>query len=399
MFYRVSSAVIAPDLIQAFDLNAESLGVLGGAFFYSFALMQIPMGVLLDRVGPRIVLTVFGLVGAIGAFVFAAANTFFLAMVGRILIGAGMASVLMGSFKIFVLRFSYNKFSILSGILISIGTLGSILATSPLAWLSMNIGWRQTFVIAGCATTIFALLIFWVMKENQGQALISSGPAIDNDKKIPLKKLLYLVLGNLSFWQIGVFAFFRYGTFVALQGVWLGTYLIQIKGFSPVQAGNILMMLSFGYIAGAPIAGYLADRVIRSAKVTAFGSVVLYAICLLPLTGVVDIENPVLLGTLFAMIGFFNSPGTLAYTHVKELYPTHISGTVIAAANFFVMAGGAILTPVLGVVIETATSKGLSHAPAAYHLAFLICFLGMAVSLVFYAFSKSNPDMKDRIRD
>jgi sugar phosphate permease len=390
MFYRVSSAVIAPDLLQAFDLNAESLGVLGGAFFYSFALMQIPMGVLLDRVGPRIVLTVFGLVGAIGAFVFAAANTFFLAMVGRILIGAGMASVLMGSFKIFVLRFSYNKFSILSGILISIGTLGSILATSPLAWLSMNIGWRQTFVIAGCATTIFALLIFWVMKENQGQALISSGPAIDNDKKIPLKTLLHLVLGNLSFWQIGVFAFFRYGTFVALQGVWLGTYLIQIKGFSPVQAGNILMMLSIGYIAGAPIAGYLADRVIRSAKVTAFGSVVLYAICLLPLTGVVDIENPVLLGTLFAMIGFFNSPGTLAYTHVKELYPTHISGTVIAAANFFVMAGGAILTPVLGVVIETATSKGLSYAPAAYHLAFLICFLGMAVSLVFYAFSKSR---------
>ena len=298
MFYRVSSAVIAPDLIQAFDLNAESLGVLGGAFFYSFALMQIPMGVLLDRVGPRIVLTVFGLVGAIGAFVFAAANTFFLAMVGRILIGAGMASVLMGSFKIFVLRFSYNKFSILSGILISIGTLGSILATSPLAWLSMNIGWRQTFVIAGCATTIFALLIFWVMKENQGQAVISSGPAIDNDKKIPLKTLLHLVLGNLSFWQIGVFAFFRYGTFVALQGVWLGTYLIQIKGFSPVQAGNILMMLSIGYIAGAPIAGYLADRVIRSAKVTAFGSVVLYAICLLPLTGIVDIENPVLFGTL-----------------------------------------------------------------------------------------------------
>lgn len=150
------------------------------------------------------------------------------------------------------------------------------------------------------------------------------------------------------------------------------------------------MMLSIGYIAGAPIAGYLADRVTRSAKLTAFGSVVLYAICLLPLTGVVDIENPVLLGTLFAMIGFFNSPGTLAYTHVKELYPTHISGTVIAAANFFVMAGGAILTPVLGVVIETATSKGLSNAPAAYHLAFLICFLGMAVSLVFYAFSKSE---------
>ena len=389
MFYRVSNAVLAPDLMQAFDLNVESLGVLGGAFFYSFALMQIPMGVLLDRVGPRVVMTIFGFVGAIGAFVFAAADTFILAMVGRILIGAGMASVLMGSFKILVLRFSYNKFSTLSGILISIGALGSILATSPLAWLAMNIGWRQTFAVAGCVTTILALLIFLVMKD-QGQAVIPSGPALDADKKIPLKTLLHLVLGNLSFWQIGVFAFFRYGTFVALQGVWLGTYLIQVKGFSPVQAGNILMMLSIGYIAGAPIAGYIADRVIRSAKMTAFGSVVLYAMCLLPLTGVVDIDNPVLLGTLFAMIGFFNSPGTLAYTHVKELYPIHLSGTVIASANFFVMAGGAILTPVLGIVIEAATSKGMSYSPAAYHLAFLICFLGMAISLAFYAFSKSR---------
>ena len=398
MFYRVSNAVIAPELVQAFHLNAESLGVLGGAFFYSFAIMQIPMGVLLDRIGPRYVMAIFGLVGALGAFVFAAANTFFLAFLGRILIGIGMASVLMGSFKIFVLRFSGDKFSTLSGTLISIGTLGAILATSPLAWFSIHIGWRMTFVIAGSITTVIALLVFWVMKDNDGKATISGGQTNGPEQKIPLKKLLYLILGSLSFWQISIFAFFRYGTFVALQGLWLGAYLIDVKGFSPVQAGNILMMLSIGYIAGAPIAGYLADKVIRSAKKTAFGSVMFYAMCLLPLTGIVDIESPLLFGALFSMIGFFNSPGTLAYTHVKELYPLQISGTVIAAANFFVMAGGAVLTPALGTIIEAVTPKGQLYTPAAYHLAFLVCFLGTALSLAFYAFSKSNPDMKNRIR-
>jgi sugar phosphate permease len=177
---------------------------------------------------------------------------------------------------------------------------------------------------------------------------------------------------------------------VALQGLWLGTYLMDVKGFSPVQAGNILMMLSIGYIAGAPTAGYLADKVVRSAKITAFVSVTLYAICLVPLTGIINIESPVIFATLFAMIGFFNSPGTLAYTHVKELYPIQISGTVIAATNFFVMAGGAVLTPSLGMVIETMTPAGKTYTPVAYHIAFLICFLGTAGSLVFYAFSKSR---------
>lgn len=390
MFYRVSSAVIAPDLIQAFSLNAESLGVLGGAFFYSFALMQIPMGVLLDRVGPRYVMTFFGLVGAVGAFVFAASTTFSLAITGRILMGMGMASVLMGSFKVFVLRFPSNKFSTFSGTLIAIGTLGSILATSPLAWLSMNIGWRFTFFLAGIITIIFALFIFWVLKDNIDQKEVPVGIAVNTGQKTSIKTLVRIVLGSLSFWQIAMFAFFRYGTFVALQGLWLGTYLIDVKGFSPVRAGNILMMLSMGYIAGAPIAGYLADKVIRSAKITALSAVVLYALCLLPLTGIVEIDNPVLLGALFSMIGFFNSPGTLAYTHVKELYPIHISGTVIAAANFFVMAGGAVLTPALGIIIETITPKGQLYTPAAYHIAFLVCFLGTAVSLVFYAFSKSS---------
>jgi sugar phosphate permease len=391
MFYRLSSAVIAPDLVRAFDLNAESLGVLGGAFFYSFALMQIPMGVLLDRIGPRYVMSIFGLVGALGAFVFASAQTYFLAILGRILIGTGMASVLMGSLKVFVLRFSQDKFSILSGILISVGALGSILAASPLAWLTITIGWRMTFVIAGCITAASALLVFFVMKDSDGGVAASNNKVCNVDQKMPLKRLLPLVLGNLSFWQISAFAFFRYGTFVALQGLWLGTYLIDIKGFSPIQAGNILVMLSIGYIAGAPIAGYLADRVIRSAKVTAFCFVAFYVMCLLPLTGIADIENPVVFGILFSMIGFFNSPGTLVYTHVKELFPIHLSGTVIAAVNFFVMAGGAILTPALGMVIENVTPKGQLYTPAAYHLVFLICFLGTASSLVFYAFSKSKP--------
>jgi MFS family permease len=139
MFFRVANAVIAPNLIQDLGLNAETLGILGGAFFYSFALLQIPMGPMLDRIGPRIVVTVFPLIGALGAFLFAFGRSFTVALLGRILIGAGMSCVLMGTMKVFTLRFPPEKFATLVGITFSIGALGNIFVTSPLAYLASTI--------------------------------------------------------------------------------------------------------------------------------------------------------------------------------------------------------------------------------------------------------------------
>jgi MFS family permease len=160
MFHRVSNAVIAPNLIRDLGLDAETLGILGGAFFYSFALLQIPMGPMLDRVGPRIIITSSALIGAIGALLFAIGNSYPEALLGRILIGVGMASILMGSLKVFTLQFPLEKFATLMGTLVSVGTVGSILATSPLAYLTSTIGWRMTFMITGGVTAILAFLTF-----------------------------------------------------------------------------------------------------------------------------------------------------------------------------------------------------------------------------------------------
>src|SRR4030042_3568873 len=166
-FYRVTNAVIAPNLIQDLGLNAKTLVILGGAYFYSFALLQIPMGPMLDRIGPRIIIASFSFMGALGAFLFALGESFTSALLGRILIGAGMASVLMGSFKVFTLRFPLEKFATLVGINLSIGTLGSILATSPMAYLASTIGWRMTFILSGGITIILAILIFWALGEEK----------------------------------------------------------------------------------------------------------------------------------------------------------------------------------------------------------------------------------------
>jgi MFS family permease len=389
MFYRVSTAVIAPNLIQDLGLDAETLGILGGAFFYSFALLQIPMGPMLDRIGPRIVMTSFSMIGALGAFVFAFGNSFLVALLGRTLIGVGMASVLMGSMKVFVVRFPPEKFVTLVGLMQAVGTLGNIFAASPLAFLTSTIGWRMTFVIAGVVTALLAFLTFLILGEEKGNiGGLASSPL--SQPEIGILQSFRLLLGSLAFWQIGAISFFRYGTFVCLQGLWLGPYLMDIEGYSPVQTGNLIILLAIGIIVGGPIAGWLSDRTFHSRKGVALGGLSLYCLSLLPLIGVAKLQSPFWFGFIFFFIGFFCSFGMVIYAHAKELFPVTISGTAMAGVNFFTMGGAAFFMPALGGIIKSFPRTGSSYPAEAYHLSFLICFLGMTASLIFYAFSKKE---------
>jgi MFS family permease len=386
MFYRVSTAVIAPNLIQDLGLDAETLGILGGAFFYSFALFQIPMGPMLDRIGPRFVVTFFPLIGALGAFLFAFGESFTTVLWGRILIGVGMASILMGSMKVFTIWFPPEKFATLVGLILSVGTLGNIFATSPLAFLASTIGWRMTFILVGILTTLLASSVFWVLggKKRKEEVLVSSS----FETGIGILHSIRLVLRSLVFWQMSIVAFFRYGTFIGLQGLWLGPYLMDVEGYTPVQTGNLLILLAIGTIVGGPIAGRLSDRVFHSRKNVALWGLGLYCLSLFPFIGVLKIQNPLWYGFIFFCIGFFSSFGMIIYSHAKELFPTTISGTVMTWVNFFTMAGGAIFMTVIGKIIQSFTRMGHSYPAEAYHLSFLICFLGMTASLIFYAFSK-----------
>jgi MFS family permease len=386
-FYRVSNAVIAPNLIQDLKLNAETLGILGGAFFYSFALFQIPMGPMLDRLGPRMVISYSALVGALGAFLFALGGSFTTVLIGRILIGLGMAVMLMGSMKVFILHFSPDKFATLSGTLLSVGTLGNILAASPLAYFTSTLGWRTTFFLAGGITSLLALVTFRVLEEGKrkGEPSVSS---LSSEPVIGIFQSVRLILKSISFWQIGTLAFFRYGTFVCLQGLWLGPYLMEIKGYTPVQTGNMLILMAMGTIIGGPISGRLSDQIFHSRKGVTLAGLSLYCVSLFPLTGILKIHNSLWFGVIFFCIGFFTSFGLLVFSHTKDLFPVSISGTAMTFVNFFTMAGGAIFMPVLGRVIESFPRARASYPAEAYHLAFLICFLGMGASLIFYAFSK-----------
>ena len=391
MFYRVSNAVIAPRLVDDLGLNAETLGIIGGAFFYSFALLQIPMGPMLDHIGPRFVVAFFALMGGLGAFLFALGESFIIAFLGRALIGAGMASVMMGSLKVLTLRFPPEKFATLMGIILTIGALGSILATSPLAYLTSTIGWRMTFVLAGTVTSVLAFLVFWVLgpksaRDPHSPISSPSGP------KIRVFQSFRIVLGSLVFWQVGTLCFFRYGTLIGLQGLWLGPYLMDIKGYAPIPTGNILILLAVGTTLGYLISGTISDRFFRSRKSVVLWGTSFYTLAIFPLVGVVEIRTPSWYALIFFFMGFFSSFGMLVFSHIKELFPITISGTVMAWVNFFTMAGAAIFMPALGRVIQASRLPDQSYPAGAYHLSFFICFFCMAMSLIFYGFSRTHKE-------
>jgi MFS family permease len=389
IFYRVCNAVIAPNLTEELNLSAETLGVLGGAFFYSFALMQIPMGPLLDRIGPRIILTLSPLIGASGAFLFAMAESFPVALTGRILIGAGMSPLLMGSLKTFLTRFPPRHFSTLMGSFMAVGYLGNFLAASPLAYLNAIFGWRKVIFLAGVITALFSLLVFWVLAE--GNSRNRASPASSPDKPaLGVLQAMRLVLKSLSFWQLGAPAFFRYGTFIGLQGLWLGPYFMEIDGYSPVEAGQLLTALAAGIMVSGPIVGRFVDRTGTSKKKVILAGLILYTACLLPLIGVPRIKRFYEYIPLFLLMGFFNGSAILIFAHATSLFPASISGTVLTLTNFFSMSGGAIFMPLMGKVIESFPRVGGAYPVEAYHTSFLVCIFCMVASMIFYAFSKRD---------
>jgi len=175
---------------------------------------------------------------------------------------------------------------------------------------------------------------------------------------------------------------------MGLQGLWLGPYLMDIKGYSPVQTGNLLILLAIGAIVGGPISGQFSDRIFRNSKGVALSGLSLYTLSLLPLIGIFKIQNPLWYGLVFFFNGFFGAFGMVIYSHAKNLFPIAISGTVMTWVNFFTIAGAAIFMPALGKIIEAFPRISHSYPAEAYHLSFLICFIGMAASLIFYAFSR-----------
>lgn len=394
-FYRASNAVIAPQLLNDLNLDTKGLGLLSASFFYAFALTQIPISVLIDRVGARRMMTGLSLVGVVGAFVFAFSDSLSQGIIGRVLLGIGMACNLMGTFKLLTLWFGPRIFATLTGLVFSIGTFGNMVATTPLVLLVQRVGWRYGFAVIGTINLIQAIMLYVIVRDKpEGSASIPLDLPETHSQNTGFQNIL--VLFRLKdYWIISTATFVRYGILAAIQGLWAGPYLIEVMRLSPLQAGNLILLLNLGMIIGGPGWGVVSDKIFNSSKWVVFqGLVVLFTIMLvmvyLPVT-----TPPLFLGGLLFCFGLFGASGGLMYAHIKGRLPLEMAGATMTALNFFTMIGPAVFLQGLGSLMQNLHPHA-SRGPEAFKSAFMLCTICLAVVSVLYLMTKEKEGAASR---
>jgi len=371
-FLRVANAVIAGDLLSEMSLTVAQLGFMSSLFLAAFAAAQLPLGSALDRFGARLTTAGIMMIGVVGALLFAAASSFGMLALGRALMGLGTAASLMGALKALSGWFPARRFASISGTLVAVGSSGTLLAATPLAWLNTHFGWRLVFVGGGMAFFLSAALI-----------ALATGPGplhLSGDERVDAPLDFGVIFRDDRFWRLGLLSFAMSGTSLAVRGLWAGPYLIEGAGLPPLTAGNILLAMAVGVILGFLASGWLADR-FGLARVLALASL-LFAITQLALGVALGSASLATLTLLFWAFGFLGSFSILLLTQARTLFPLRLTGRAVTAVNLFFFSGGFLLQWGSGIMIgRFPLTPGGGHPPQAYGFIFLptagLCLLAL----------------------
>lgn len=378
-FHRTSPAVLANTLMEEFAVTALAVGVLSSAYFYPYGLMQIPVGYLSDIKGPRLVTTVFTLIAFFGTLLFAFSPTFEVAILGRLLIGVGVSGVYIPTIKIISRWFKVDEFATLTGVLFAVGNTGALVSAYPLAAMTSAFGWRHSFLFIAAVTLVLALSC-WILVRDSPEG---------NVKKIEKKGFsasFRVVVLNSAIWLIATSAFLRYGIVMGYQGLWGGPYLMDVYGMGREEAGGVLMTVGFGTIVGAPVIGFLSDKIFRTRKWFLFAAGIGFTLTMLPLVFMTASLSVIQLYVISFLIGLFSAAGPVAYALVKESFPLEVTGLATSIVNVFPFFGGAAFQVIMGYLMDSVGMDGNVYPPEAYSLAFLFCLIASVISSVLILF-------------
>jgi sugar phosphate permease len=386
---------MAVELMNSFNTGGAIVGLLGSAYFYPYAIMQLPAGLLSDSLGPRKSVTLFLLIAAAGALLFGISPNIGIAIFARVLVGLGVCMVFVPTLKVVSLWFTRSEFSMMAAILNAMGGVGVLVAAAPLAFLTDHLGWRSTFVAIGVATIMLAAAVWiWVRNRPEDMNLppvVAPDDGSGNVRAIPLLEGMKGVLRNGRFWAIAIWFFFNCGIFFGIGGLWGGPYLMHVYGLSKAGAGNVLNMVAIGLIVGSPVLSMLSDKVLTSRKKVMVISSVAVMLTMLALAVFTDRLSLPLLYVAFFCIGMFSAAiVVIAFTSTKELFPVEIAGTSVGAVNLFPFAGGAVFQPLLGYVVESVSGASDSFSAAGYRAVFLVCLAASVIALVAISFMKET---------
>jgi sugar phosphate permease len=365
-FFRNVNAVIAKDLVREFALAPSDLGLLTSAYFVTFGCAQLPLGVFLDRYGPRRVVATLLCVTALGAFVFGGAAGFGTLALGRALIGLGVSACLMGAIKAFTLWFPLSRLATITGWYIFIGAVGGLAATAPVEAALGAIGWRVMFY--GLAASCLAVAAFITVAVPEKPL-----PGANATWTEQLRGTGAIVSQPL-FWRIVLPFVITHGAYQALQGLWLGPWLTDVGGFDREGAARLLLACATAYAIGSVAFGSFADRL----AARGFSRLTLYKAGLLVSFAAyvaIALDAGLPRAALLATYGFTVMSGALVFAVITPYFSPAMSGRAITAVNFGMFNVSFLFQWGIGAVLRGYPVTDGRYAPEGYAAA----LLGIAV--------------------
>ena len=383
-FFRASNVTIGLDLMRDLAIGPEALGALTGAFFFGFAAMQIPCGFLFDHFGPRRSVVGMLLLATIGGIIFTVAPTWPMLLTGRVLMGCGFGVMLIGSMVVISRWFPPDRFSTVTAMVMSIGLLGNLAATTPLAWAAQAIGWRAVFGAAVIFTALAAIAVWLVVRDAPPEH-----PFLARTPEPPRQMLqgLMEVLRNPHLKPILALNFCNYACTFTVQGLWGGPFLREVHGLSAIEAGNVLLSAVIAYQFGMLAFGPL-DRLLDTRKWIAIGGSLMIVAILATLAVASHPPVWVPVGAII-VIGFFSASSTMVMTHGRGIIPERLIGRGIATINSFVMLGVACMQTLSGIIVGAfePLADG-ARSETAYRALFGVLTAVLVAALAIYSRSQ-----------
>lgn len=379
---QVSPSVMSAELMRDFSVTSHTLGILSGIYFYSYAGMQLPCGVMTDFFGPRRLLTIATTVCALSTIAFGFTENFFMACFARLMIGFGSAFAVVGTLKLASSWFPANRFAFLTGMMVTLGMLGAIFGEAPLALLIDHYGWRHSMLIMGMVGLGVALLIFIFTKDHGAHAY--NVVTEETKEEGSLGQRLLILLRNKQLWLVALYGGLMYTATPVICGLWGVPFLMLSMNLTKAVAANYISLVLFGWAIAGPIWGIFSNRIGLRKPPLYIGCI--GALTTMSLIIFAGIQNKFLVQVLLFSFGIFSAGFLPAFALAKELCNQKYVATALSFMNMMNMVGIALVQPAVGFILDGLWSGEMTdqirvYTVANYQIALGILPIGMLIAL------------------
>lgn len=347
---RISPSVMEPALREHFHLSGTGFGFLSAFYYYAYVPLQLPVGILLDRYGPRLLLTLACFICVIGTFIFASTDIFWVAATGRFFVGFGSAFAFVGVLKLATIWLPEDKLAMVAGLAAALGTIGAMLGDNLLGHLVLQVGWRHTVNITAVTGIILIFILWFGIRDKKGSQRPTG--TIGSFRKSMID--LGIIMRNKQIWINGLFGCLVYLPTTVFAELWGIPYLKNAHGMTQAGADFANSILFLGFTLGAPLMGYLSDRLKRRKLPMLFGATGAAIVMMIVLY--VPGLNETTIAVLMFALGLLYSAQCIVFAVGRELSPNEAAGTAMAMTNMIVMLGAMFLQPLVGRLLDLSLS-------------------------------------------